>query len=102
MSFPGDELEQFYEEDAVVEEKWMILLETHNKGMDEYVPKLHYKIHYIQDWLNSKCEKAKEQREKAWNNWRKRKIRESDKNILLRGKHKDTQRREEELLKGCN
>lgn len=60
----------------MVEEKWMILLATYNKGMNECVPKLHYKIHYIQDWfnINSKCEKAKEQREKAWNNWRKGKI----------------------------
>ncbi|XP_076062422.1 uncharacterized protein LOC143037755 [Oratosquilla oratoria] len=63
--------EIFYREETAVEEKWNILMENYNEGVNRHVPRQKREREYIKCWFNKRCSEAKDRRDKAWKKWRK-------------------------------
>ncbi len=59
-----------------VQKKWEAFINIYEEGVKRYVPKVETKRRYNNDWYNRRCEIASEEREMAWNRWRRKNTQE--------------------------
>jgi len=99
-----EDLKNFYkaicweqmEEAPSVQEKYNRFLDIYKEGVEKFVPVFRVREKRIKAWFNDRCEKAKRERDKAWNRLKKRRN-ENTKNEYKRLRNEYVKvRREEE------
>ncbi|XP_050739068.1 uncharacterized protein LOC127009733 [Eriocheir sinensis] len=68
--FEEAQWDTFFEAENV-EEKWAIFVRIYNEGVEKWVPGMKKGQKSRGEWYNRKCVDAKQEKEKAWNKWRK-------------------------------